>query len=117
MSLGGVFRLMRFLPPTRRERALAVRLADTQTSLAVLAKALHTLSALEDARAHQTNKAAHGCSGAATKGVARDPEAAAFQGTVTMPVDVAVAQARGMAKALDRMTEAVERLAVSLRDG
>jgi len=35
---------------------------------------------------------------------------------VTMPVDVAVARARGMAKALDRMTEAMERLAVSLRD-
>jgi len=63
MSLGGVFRLKRFLPPTRWERALAARLADTRTSLAGLAKALHALSALEDARAHQTIKALIGFRG------------------------------------------------------
>lgn len=116
MSLGGVFRLKRFLPPTRRERALAAKLADTRASLAGLAEALHALSALEDARAHQTLKAARGCSGGATKGVAWDPGAAAFQGTLTMPVDVVMARSRGMAKALDRVTETLERLVVSLRD-
>jgi len=117
MSLGGVFRLKRFLPPTRRERALTAKLADTQTNLAGIAEALHALAALEDARAHQTIKAARGCSNDVMKGVAWDPAAAAFQGTVTMPVDVVVARARGMAKALDRITEAMERLVVSLRDG
>ncbi len=116
MSLGGVFRLKRFLPSTRRERALAAKLADTRTSLAGLAEALHALSALEDARAHQTIKAARGCSSDAAEGVAWDPAAAAFQGTVTMPIDVVVARSRGLAKALDRVTETLERLVVSLRD-
>lgn len=117
MFLEGVFRLKRFLPPTRRERELEAKLADARTSLAGLAKALHVLSALEDARTHQTIKAARGCSSDAAEGLAWDPAAAAFQGTVTIPVDVIVARARGMAKVLDRVTETLEGLVVSLRDG
>jgi len=57
MSLGGVFRLKRLLPPTRRERALAAKLADTRASLAAIAEVLLAFSALEDARAHLTIKA------------------------------------------------------------
>lgn len=116
MSLRGFAWLKHLLLVTRRERALAAKLADTRASLMGVAEVLRALSVLEDARAHQTIKAVRRRGNDAVEGIAWDPAAAALQGVVTMPAEVAVSRARGMAKALDRVTETVEELAASLRE-
>jgi len=105
------------LPASRRERALAAKLADTRASLADVAETLRALSALENAWAHQTIKAVRRGSNHAGESIARDPAASALQGTITMPASVALTRARKMAGALDQATEALERLAASLREG
>ncbi len=98
------FRARRFLPTTRRERALAAKLDDAWTSLAPIAAVVRNLSAFEDAQAHLIVKAA------------RDPESAPSQGIAATHTDSAVARSKRTAELLDRVTEALERLAASLRD-
>jgi len=98
---------------TRRERALLAKLSDTRASLAAMAATVRNFSAFEDTRTHLIARAARErCSGVA-ESVTRDP---AFQSIVTTYADSAVAQSKRTAEVLDRVTEALERLAASLRD-
>ena len=99
------------MPTTRRERALAAKLDRTRASLATMAEVVRTFSALEDARAHPATGAA--CERCGEEGVADDP---ALPGTVATHTDSAAAQSKRTAELLDRVTEALERLAASLRD-
>ena len=101
---------------TRRERALAAKLADTRASLAAMAAVVRTFSALEDARTHLTVKAARERRSDMAEGVTCDPGLTALQSSATMHMDSAVARSKGTAELLDRVTEALERLAASLRD-
>ncbi len=101
---------------TRRERALAAKLDDTRASLAAIAAVVRNFSALEDARTHLIIKAARERRSGAAEGVTGDPASAAFPGAVTTHIDGAVARSKGTAELLDRVTEALERLAASLRD-
>ena len=50
------------------------------------------------------------------KGVTHDQALTALQSSATMHRDSAVARSKGAAELLDRVTEALERLAASLRD-
>ncbi len=109
----GFIRASRFLPTTRRERALAAKLDHTRVSLAAMAEVVRTFSALEDARAHLAVKAARERCGGVTEGVAGDP---ALWSTVAMDMESAAARSKGTSELLDRVTEALERLAASLRD-
>ncbi len=102
MLLRGVLRARRFLPVTRRERALMAKLEDTRAGIAAIADVLCTFSALEDKRTHLTLKAAR--------------ERRSEVGVMATHIDGAVARSKGTAEALDRVTEALERLAASLRD-
>ena len=101
---------------TRRNRALVAKLHDTRASLAAIAAGVRTFAALEDARTHLIVKAARERHSGTTGSVTRDPERAAFQDIGTTNVDSAVAHSRRTAEVLDRVTEALERLAASLRD-
>ena len=112
-----LFQAKRLLPLTRRERALAAKLDDTRASLAAIAAVVRNFSALEDARTHLILKAARECRSGMAESVAGDPASATVPGTVTTPIDSAVARSKGTAEVLDRVTEALERLAASLRDG
>ena len=116
MFLRGFSRPRRFLPATRRERALAAKLDETRASLAAIADVVRSFSALEDARAHMTAQAARERRSGTAESVTRDPALAAFQGFVTMPIDSTVTRSKGTAELLDRVTEALERLAASLRN-
>ncbi len=78
------------------------KLEDTRAGIAAIADLLRTFSALEDKRAHLTLKAA------------RERHSAAC--VETAHIDDAVARSKGTAEAPDRITEALERLAASLRD-
>lgn len=98
---------------TRRERALLAKLNDTRASLAAMAATVRSFSAFEDARTHLITKAARERRSGIAESVARD---LAFEGTATTHTDGAVAQSKRTAEVLDRVTEALERLAVSLRD-
>ena len=111
-----LFQAKRLLPMTRRERALASKLNETRAGLAAVATVVRNFSALEDARAHLLLKAAReGRTG--VEGAAGDPAAAVLPGTVTTPIDAAVARSKRTAEILDRVTEALERLGASLREG
>ncbi len=112
----GFLQVRRPLFMTRRERALAGKLADTRERLAAIADVLRTFSALEDAYTHATMKAARGRRGKGGECLASDPTSAALQDVVTMHMDSAVARSKGTAEMLDRATEALERLAAALRD-
>ena len=101
---------------TRRERALAAKLDDTRASLAAIAAVVRNFSALEDARTHLILKAARERRSGMAESVTGDPAPPAVPGTVTTPIDSAVARSKGTAEILDRVTEALERLAASLRD-
>lgn len=101
---------------TRRERILAAKLDDTRTSLAAMATVVRTFSALEDARTHSINKAARERHSDMAEGVTRDQALTAFQRELTMDRNGAVARSKGTAELLDRVTEALERLAASLRE-
>ena len=107
------FRARRLLPMTRRERALLAKLNDTRASLAAMAATVRNLSAFEDARTHLITRAARERYSGMVESVTRDP---AFQGSVTTHADSAVPQSKRTAEVLDRVTEALERLAASLRD-
>lgn len=109
-------RARRLLPLTRRDRALAAKLHDTRASLAAIAAGVRTFAALEDARAHLIVKAARERRGGTAGSAACDPELAAFQDVATTSIDSALAHSRRTAEVLDRVTEALERLAASLRD-
>ena len=98
---------------TRRERALLAKLNDTRASLVAMAATVRNLSAFEDARTHLITRAARERRSGMAEDVTRD---SAFQGSVTMHADSAVAQSKRTAEVLDRVTEALERLAASLRD-
>ena len=100
---------------TRRERALAAKLDDTRASLAAIAAVVRNFSALEDARTHLIIKAARERR-SGVEGVTGDPATAALPDAVTTHIDGAVARSKGTAELLDRVTEALERLAASLRD-
>ena len=112
----GFSRPRRILPATRRERALATKLDETRASLAAIAGVVRGFSALEDARTHAITQAARERRSGTAESVARDPALAAFQGFVATPIDSTVARSKGTAELLDRVTEALERLAASLRD-
>ena len=101
---------------TRRERALLAKLNDTRASLAAMAATVRNLSAFEDARTHLITRAARERRSRMAESVTRDPGFTAFQGVVTTHADSAVAQSKKTAEVLDRVTEALERLAASLRD-
>ena len=93
---------------------MAARLDETRASLAAIAAVVRNFSALEDARTHLIVKAARERRNG-VEGVAGDPASAA-PGTVATPIDSAVARSKRTAEILDRVTEALERLAASLRD-
>lgn len=93
--------LSTFLPTTGRERALAAKLDDTRARIADIAGVVRDFSALEDARTHVLLKAAR--------------ERRSEGGVVATHVDDAVARSEGTARFLDRVAEALERLAASLR--
>jgi hypothetical protein len=112
----GFSRARRLLPTTRRERALVAKLNDARASLAATAAVVRTFSALEDARAHLIVKAGRERRSGATKDIAHDPALTAFQGLVTTHIDSAVAQSKRTAEILDRVAEALERLAASLQN-
>ena len=101
---------------TRRERALATKLDDTRASLAAMADVVRTFSAFEDARTHLITKAARDRRSGVAESVTGDPALTALQGTMAPSIDSAVARSKGTAELLDRVTEALERLAASLRD-
>ena len=101
---------------TRRERVLVAKLHDTRASLAAMAAVVRTFSAFEDARTHSTVKAAREHDSDITEGVTHDQALTALRSSVTMHMDGAVARSKGTAEILDRVTEALERLAASLRD-
>ena len=109
-------RARQLLPTTRRERALVAKLHDTRASLAAIAAGVRTFSAVEDARTHLMVKAARERRSGTAESATCDPELAASQGVVTTNIDGAVAQSKRTAEVLDRVTEALERLAASLRD-
>lgn len=100
---------------TRRERVLAAKLDDTRARLAAMAAAVRTFSALEDARTHSISKAARERHSDMAQGVTHDQALTALQTSATMHRDSAVARSKGTAELLDRVTEALERLAASLR--
>ena len=101
---------------TRRDRALVAKLHDTRASLAAIAAGVRTFSALEDARTHLLVKAARERRSGTAESSICDPELTAFQGVATANIDGAVTQSKRTAEVLDRVTEALERLAASLRD-
>ena len=112
----GLFRARRSPPLTRRERALAAKLNDARTNLAAIAAVVRNLSAFEDAQAHLLVKAAGERRSGMADGAARDPALAPSQDTAATHIDSAVARSKRTAELLDRVTEALERLAASLRD-
>jgi len=112
----GFLRARRFLPVTRRDRALVAKLHDTRASLAAIAAGVRTFSAIEDARTHLIVKAARERRSGTAESATRDPKLTAFQGAATTNIDSAVAQSKRTAEVLDRVTEALEQLAASLRD-
>ena len=101
---------------TRRERALATKLHDTRASLAAIAAGVRTFSAVEDARTHLMVKAARERRSGMAESATCDPELTSFQGIATANIDGVVAQSKKTAEVLDRVTEALERLAALLRD-
>ena len=101
---------------TRRERAQLAKLNDTRASLVAMAATVRNLSAFEDARTHLITRAARERRSGMAESVTRDPAFTAFQGSVTTHADSGVAQSKRTAEVLDRVTEALERLAASLRD-
>ena len=103
MFVRGRFLSRPFLLLTHRERALVAKLEDTRAGIAIIADLMRTFSALEDKRAHLTLKAAR--------------ERRGGTGVEAAHTDTAVARSKGTAEALDRITEALERLGASLRDG
>jgi len=105
-----------FLPVARRDRALVAKLHDTRARLAAIAAGVRTFSAIEDARTHLIVKAARERRSGTAESATRDPELTAFQDVATTNIDSAVAQSERTAEVLDRVTEALERLAASLRD-
>ncbi len=92
----------RFLPTSRREQALAAKLEDTRVGITAIADVLRTFSAIEDKRRHLTLKAAR--------------ERSSDVRVMATHIDAVVARSMGTAEALDRVTEALELLALSLRD-
>jgi len=104
--------LRRFLPITRRERARAAKLADAQSRFAAIADLVRDLSSLEDAHAHLIRRTARASRGAMTENAAADP----IQDVMINYAATALARSLETAEALDRVTEALERLAASLRD-
>ncbi len=101
---------------TRRERALAGKLADARGRLAAIADVLRVFSALEDARTHLARKSAREQYSEGAERLTSDPKLAALESVVNMHRDSAVARSKGTAEMLDRATEALERLGASLRD-
>ena len=101
---------------TRRKRALVAKLHDTRASLAAIAAGVRTFSAVEDARTHLIAKAARERHSGTAESATCDPELTPSQGVVTTNIGSAVAQSKRTAEVLDRITEALERLAASLRD-
>jgi hypothetical protein len=101
---------------TRRERALVAKLDDTRASLVAMADVVRTFSAFEDARTHLMTRTARESRSGAAASVTGDQALTALQGTVTPSIDGAAARSKGTAEILDRVTEALERLAASLRD-
>lgn len=101
MMTGRFSWLSTLLPSTRRERALAAKLKDTRARIADIVGVVRDFSALEDARTHMLLRDARG----------RRSEG----GVVAAHIDDAVARSTGTARFLDRVTEALERPAVSLR--
>ena len=116
MAGHGCVRAKRLLPMTRRERALAAKLDDARASLAAMAAVVRNFSALEDARTHLMVKAARERRSGMAEDVAGDPATTAFGGVKATHIDSAAARSKVTAELLDRVTEALERLAASLRD-
>ena len=112
----GFLRARRLLPLTCRDRALAAKLHDTRARLAAIAAGVRTFAALEDARTHLIVKDARERRSGTAGTAACDPEWTALQGVATTNADSALAHSRRTAEVLDRITEALERLAASLRD-
>lgn len=81
-----------------------------------MAAVVRTFSALEDAQTHSINKAARKRHSDMAEGVTHDQALTALQSSMTMHMDSAMARSKGTAELLDRVTEALERLAASLRD-
>jgi len=101
---------------TRRERALVAKLHDTRASLAAIAAGVRTFSAIGDARTHLIVRAARERRSGTAESATCDPALTAFQDLATTNIDGAVAHSKRTAEVLDRVTEALERLAASLRD-
>ena len=103
--------LVRFLPLMRRERARLEELNDICVDLAAVADCVHDLSARQDAHAHLIRKVVRANRGAFTETVDAD----SVQSIMLAQAADTLARSKEMAGDLDRIAEALERLAAELR--
>lgn len=95
-----------------RAQARAAKLAAAQSWLATIADATRKLSSAEDAHAHSIRRVARASRGALTERAAASP----VQAVIMNQAANALGRSVGTAEALDRVAEALELLAASLRD-
>jgi hypothetical protein len=113
MSSREVAWFKRLLPMKRRDRARLAKLDAARAEIAIVADALCDLSSRLDARAHLIRKVARDRHGAALDGTVLDPDRTVMR----VQVGDAVSMTTGIASSLDHLTETLERLAASLREG
>jgi hypothetical protein len=112
MFLRGFGRLRRFLSMGRRERALLAKLDATRAGMATVADVVRDLSARQDAYAHFIHTTARASRGAMTE----TATVGSVQNALLTHAADALARSKATAEALDRVTDALERLGAALRD-
>ena len=111
MSPRGFAWLKHLLPMTRLDRARLARLDDVCADLAAVADCVRDLSAKQDAHAHLIEKVVRASRGAFTETIATD----SVQNVMLAQAADTLARSKETAGDLDRVTEALERLAAELR--
>ncbi len=97
---------------SRQDRARLAKLDAMRLDLTAIADVTRSLSVAQDAHAHSIQKAARKRRKAKTGRGDVDP----IQSLVMAHAAEAVVQSKRLAESLDRATEALERMAASLRD-
>lgn len=101
------------VPMSRRDRARLAKLDGMRSDLTAIADMTRNLSISQDAHAHSIRKTVR-----ERRDVkARRPDVDPIQSVVMAHAAETVAQSKRLAESLDRVTEALERMAASLRDG
>ncbi len=103
--------LVRFLPLMHQERARLAKLDDICVDLAAVAGCIRDLSARQGAHAHLIRKVVRANRGAFTEMVDTD----SLQNVMLAQAADTLARSKEMAGALDRVAEALKRLAAELR--